>query len=430
MNEEFSIAATGDSLISMRLSVYDEKRFLSMIELIRGADLAFTNLEILLHNFEGYPAAESGGTYGRAEPYMAEELKWAGFDIVSRANNHSMDYSVGGLVATTRALDKAGLVHAGVGMNLAEAREPAYIETKKGRVALISASSTFASWGRAGKARRDMQGRPGLNPLRYDTEIIVDEDTYERLKKMKKELGIEEYLEKKEKNAFKLFGRKFIKGKKIELRTKPNKSDFEGNIRSIKDARRQADWVLFSLHAHEKKKKREIPADFIVEFSRAAIDAGADSIIGHGPHVLRGIEIYKGRPIFYSLGNFIFQNQTVKRQPADLYERYGLGNEATPADLYDARERKKTGGKLRWFTHKPEYWESVLAIFTFEGKKLHEVKLYPLDLGFGKPRYQQGRPKLADEKLSRKILKRLQKLSAPFGTTIETKNNVGYVKIE
>ncbi len=77
-----------------------------------------------------------------------------------------------------------------------------------------------------------------------------------------------------------------------------------------------------------------------------------------------------------------------------------------------------------------EYWESVLAIFTFRGEKLGEVKLYPLDLRFHKPRYQQGRPKLADEKLSRKILKRLQRLSSPFETTIEIKKSVRYVKIK
>ena len=73
--KSISVVATGDSLITMRQSVHSEPRFLEMVELIRGADVAFTNLEMLLHDYAGYPAAECGGTYTRADPGMIEELK-------------------------------------------------------------------------------------------------------------------------------------------------------------------------------------------------------------------------------------------------------------------------------------------------------------------------------------------------------------------
>jgi hypothetical protein len=83
----FSMALTGDSIITRKLSVFEEPEFLKMIELIRGADMAFTNLEMLFHDYEPFPMHESGGTYMRAEPALVNELVWAGFDMVSRANN-------------------------------------------------------------------------------------------------------------------------------------------------------------------------------------------------------------------------------------------------------------------------------------------------------------------------------------------------------
>ena len=81
---------------------------------------------------------------------------------------------------------------------------------------------------------------------------------------------------------------------------------------------------------------RVVPS-FHETVSHACIDAGADLFLGHGPHLLRGIEIYDGAPIFYSLGNFMMQNETVTRLPTELYERYDLDSDATPADLFDTR---------------------------------------------------------------------------------------------
>lgn len=99
-------------------------------------------------------------------------------------------------------------------------------------------------------------------------------------------------------------------------------------LRRIDEAKRQADYVLVSIHAHEMEgETKEKPAEFLKTFARACIDQGAHAVIGHGPHIVRGIEIYKNRPIFYSLGNFIFQNDTVSCLPAEFYEKYGLGHD-------------------------------------------------------------------------------------------------------
>ena len=425
-----SIVATGDSLATMRLSVYDEESYLSMLRILRSADVSFTNLEMLLGNFESPPAAESGGTYVMAEPFMAEELKWMGFNLYARANNHSVDFGEGGLLSTTRVLDQLGLVHAGVGRNLAEARSPAYLDTKHGRVALISMSSTFPSFGRAGDARRDMIGRPGLNPLRYETRLIVPHRAMRQLKQILKEAGAP--IRKEKGGVISLMNLKLAGGRRPEILTFPNEADVKGILASIRDARRQSDYVLVSLHAHESEgAKREIPARFIRIFCKRCIDAGAHAVIGHGPHLLRRIEIYKRRPIIYSLGNFIFMNETVRFLPSDIYERHGLNWEATPADLYDARGRggKRDDRGFRWFTYDRVYWESVIAKFTLEKGILQELELHPVTLGFDKPRSQRGRPTLADRKAARAILERMRKLSSQYGTKLEVVDGVGKVRI-
>src|SRR5687767_13677424 len=166
------LALLGDAIITRRLSPYREPEFLRMIDLIRGADAAFTNLEMLFHDYEPYPMHESGGTYMRAEPGLAKELVWAGFDLVSMANNHTGDYGVEGLRLTRKHAEAAGLVGAGTGENLYEAREARFLETHDGRVALVSVASTFPQHSAAGKPNGAVRGRPGLRPLRFTTAHV------------------------------------------------------------------------------------------------------------------------------------------------------------------------------------------------------------------------------------------------------------------
>lgn len=430
--KRINVVATGDSLITMKQSIHSEPRFLEMVDIIQGADLAFTNLEMLLHDYEGYPAAECGGTYTRADPEMIYELAWMGFDMVSTANNHSLDYMYGGLITTLEHLDAAGIPHAGTGIDLAEARQPAYLETPQGRVALIAAASTFASLGRAGASRRDMHGRPGLNPLRYDTWYVVKEETLKKLKKLAEEMGLPEVVQPEDAYYFLL--NKIVVGDEVGVHTKPHEGDMEGNLEAVRDAARQADWVLFSLHAHAGRPgDLERPAEFVEDFSRACIDAGAHMVIGHGHHAMRGIEIRDGKPIFYSMGNFIFQNETVMKMPADFYERYKLDpHGGTPADAYDARQKappRPGYPDSKWFTEDEKYWLSVIPSMTFEEDRLTGLKLHPIELGQSKPRSQRGRPMLAGPELAEKILETMQELSKPYGTRITVEDGVGVVEV-
>src|SRR5437588_6428859 len=180
----FRFALTGDSIIERRLSVYDEPQYLRMLDHIRGADAAFTNFEMLIHNFE-YPGAPmSGGTYMGASPWVLDELKWAGFRLFAAANNHSLDFGVDGLLSNIRHLEQAAVVYAGAGVNLARARAPGYLDTKKGRVALLACASTFSVLSPAGVQRPDMPGRPGLNPLRFKTTYTVEPSTFASIKSL------------------------------------------------------------------------------------------------------------------------------------------------------------------------------------------------------------------------------------------------------
>ena len=431
-DEEFTMALTGDSIITRKLSVYEEPEYLQMIELIRSADMAFTNLEMLFHDYEPYPMAESGGTWMRADPALADDLAWAGIDMVSRANNHTGDYGTLGMQLTTKYVADAGIVQAGVGLSLAEAREAKFLETAKARVALISVSSTFAKHMRAGRSRDDVPARPGLNPLRYKTSYVLPEQEFAQLQRTGESLGQftdqdgnPQGTEEEEPGKMELFGNNFAIGDESAVRTEVNEDDLQEIVAVVNNASRVADFTVVTLHAHEHAGRRELPAEFLPVFARAMIEAGADVFVGHGPHALRAIEIYQGKPIFYSLGDFIFQNETLLRLPSDNYEKYDLGGNAHVADFNDSRYEDDTTG----FPAIPEIWESVIAVPTFRGGKLSELKLYPISLGYGAPRQVRGRPLFADRELGEKIIGDLQELSKPYGTEIEFRRGIGTVKL-
>jgi len=432
-DESFTMALTGDSIINRSLSVYDEPQYLEMIEILRDADVAITNLETVLHNFEPYPMAESGGTWMRSDPKMAEELAWAGIDMVARANNHTGDYGTLGLELTTKYVEQAGLVDAGVGMSLAEAREARFLETSKARVALISLSSSFANHMRAGRSRDDVPARPGLNPLRLKTTYVLPEDSYEDIRSAADSLGQFTDLDgqprgtdEDEPGQMNVLGRNFAVGEAPRVLREPNEDDVAEIMAVINNASRLADFTIVTIHSHQNGGRRELPDDFLPVFARAAIEAGADVFFGHGPHILQGIEIYQGKPILYSLGNFIFQNETLLRLPSDNYERYDLGERSHVADFNDARYENDSTG----FPALQENWEAIIAVPTFENRQLTELALYPIDLGFGKTRQIRGRPILADDDLGQKIMADLARLSEPFGTEFEYRRGVGYVKLD
>lgn len=422
-----NLALTGDSMITMRHSVHNEPSFVRLVRLLRRADFAFTNLETAIHDYDGWPSPEPGGTFMRSPPFVVDELQWLGVKAVSTANNHSLDYMYGGLRRTIQHMSSRGLVSAGTGMDLGQARCPAYVDTGAGRVGLIAAASTFAPFGRAGPSSADLRGRPGLNPLRFETICTAERASFDAIAKLAEYVG---WPSSREPGAEILVpgGTSFRLGRSAMVTTLANTADVSGNLDSVREAARQADCVLFSLHAHEgQPNDARRPANFVEDFARKCIDAGAHIFVGHGPHVLRGIEIRKGRPIFYSLGNFIYQNMTVSRAPAEFYESLDLDQAtSTPADAFDARQAKHPafGGPTG-----NDYWRSVVAKVSFEAGRVRAIALYPIELGASSPRSQRGRPKLAGRDEAQAILTQLQRCSAPYGTRIIIRNGIGTITV-
>ena len=410
-----------------------DPEFMSLVNALRKSDAAVLNLEGTFAGEDAYPIGDTGVTWMASNPDRLKDLQWMGFNLFSAANNHSVDFGIQGLLDTMRVFQQAGATFAGIGKNLAGARAPGYLTTAHGRVALVSCASTFSPEGPAGQSRPDMRGRPGLSALHHETIYRVDAATFNALRKMKQDFqpaagqaaaGDAQTL----KIAFEGGGPvTFELAGEPGVITKPNPRDVAEMTHSIRDAKEMANYVVAYMHAHEQAPGSvEIPAQFVVEYAHAAIDAGADVFAASGPHLLRGIEIYKGKVIFYSLGNWIFENDLVVPQPADLYQSYGLGSDALPSEVFDAR----SDHDRRWWPAEPRDWETVLANVTFHNGIPHEVTLTPVTLGYGEFRPDRGHPKFANPAMAAKILERLQKLSQPYGTNIVIKNGVGTITIE
>jgi poly-gamma-glutamate capsule biosynthesis protein CapA/YwtB (metallophosphatase superfamily) len=416
---------SGDSILQRRLRSRDDAALSPLFDRVRAADVAFTNLEVLANDYRGDPVLESGGSHFGAPAWVLDELVEAGFDLFATATNHALDYGVSGLVHTIEALEARGLSFAGVGRNLEDARRPVYHTHPHGTVAMISCASSFAKGQEASAQRPDLPGRPGLNPLRFETVHEVTEAQLAALREIGDQLGLEAERQQKirmgfafapsDPSVFPLGSMNFRSANQPAVRMTASGKDIAGITRWVKEARGMSDVVLVSLHAHEQGESKEIPAEFLPVFAREMIDQGADLVAMHGPHLLRGMEIYKGKPIFYSLGNFIGQNELVPKMPADAYERFRADPDLTPGQVYQKRTNNDQGG----FPSDRRYWESVLPELTFAEGKLAGIELIPISLGWTEARHKRGRPRLAEGEEGRKILDRFAALSKPFGTVID-----------
>ena len=284
--------------------------------------------------------------------------------------------------------------------------------------------------------RPDLQGHPGLNPLRFNTTYTVDSQAFAELRRAGRELGLDEErawlasfgmrgtLPANTETEYHFLEKKFVQGEGFNAATSPHQGDLDGNLKWLQEARRQAEWVLVSAHCHEYGAVREEPPEFLRAFARACIEAGADAFIGHGPHFIKGVEVHQGKPILYSIGNFILQNELV-RQPAEIYDRFGLDQTATPGQMYDAR----TANDTRGFPADPIYWESVVVSCEYASGGLKALRLHPIDLGWQQPRARRGRPVLAGQEVGKRVLERMQLLSKRFGTVITIEDGVGVVHL-
>lgn len=422
----FRCCAVGDSFLIDNLARQNEQ-MIKLRDTITSSDVAVTNVEATLHKFEPdiYPARESGGDWAAASPEILEDLKWLGFNLYSAPNNHSMDYLHNGVLRTVESFEKAKVTYAGIGENLSKAAQPHYILTPKGRVALIALNLTFEKWHPAGEQRRDCAGRPGINYVSHLKTYVVDRESYNGIVKLAKDFP---NLAQLTDECIRMGDVCYKCGEAVgTIETKACEEDVRRLCDNISQARRQADFVLVSVHSHENLNGDPTkPAEFERVLAKTCIDSGADAYICHGAHIVRGIEVYNGRPIIYSLGNFFYQCELIERAPTEFYHKFfDFDEKAGTADVFDYRENN--GGILG--ENNSEYYQSILVEFALDAdRNLAGLTIHPVDLDFNAPRSRKGTPRLAEGSVADKVFEDMIERSKDYGTKFVRNENT--LKIE
>lgn len=377
-----TIVLAGQSMIRSDLRATKPAAIAPIKGLLSG-DVVFTNLEAAIAQ-PGETIQEGRGFL--TPPDALDALSAMGFNLLALSGNHAFDLRETGIRNTLREVDRRHIVHAGTGNNIAEAGAPSYLKTPKGNVALIGIASGLIAAG--GRATAD---RPGVNELRVNAGDRENEATDD------------------------------LPGAPANT---PNAEDSRRILQSIRDARQRADLVIVYQHNHvfgnlsfstiftEGMPERLAPNPWLTKWTHDEIDAGADIIVMHGAPLLHGVEIYKGRPIFYDLGNFIYN--------------------VTPTLTY---------------IDEPMAWETVVASVQFDTtgsqRSLKSISLRPVVLntiGDGQPDvhnaytsneflHTRGLPTPATGARAGYILQRLANASKPFGTTMAIKGETATITV-
>jgi poly-gamma-glutamate synthesis protein (capsule biosynthesis protein) len=376
-----TIVLTGQSMIRSDLRA-TKPAAISAVKGLLAADVVFTNLEGAV--------AEPGETVqeGRGflmPPEALDALAAMGFNMLALANNHAFDLKEAGIRNTLRELDRRSIVHAGTGTTLAAAAAPGYLHTPKGTIALIASASGLIPSGAGATAER-----PGVNVLRVDAGGRENNATED------------------------------LPGAPPNT---PNPDDSRRILQNIRDARQHADVVIVYQHNHvfgsrsfstiftEGMPERLAPNPWLTKWTHDEIDAGADIVVMHGAPLLHGVEVYRGRPIFYDLGNFI----------------YNLPPTLTYID-------------------EPMAWESVVASIELDRgeRSVKSIAFRPIvmnPIGDGQPDvhnaytsneflHTRGLPAPATGARARYILQRLADASTPFGTRMEVSGETATIALE
>jgi poly-gamma-glutamate capsule biosynthesis protein CapA/YwtB (metallophosphatase superfamily) len=403
----FTAVAVGDLIISRPLSQYAGRlpAFKSLLDVLHGGDVSYGNLETTLfdvRNFTGAPYSWDGDWTNSSVPAVADDLRAMGLRMVSRANNHSLDWGVEGMRETSRLLDAAGLAHAGIGEDRGLARAPQFLETPKGRIALVSIASTFRPTTDALPREGTAPGRPGLSALHVLRTVVVPETAMQALARVDcATLGrhcneIPETLE--------LFEVKYRRGATFSYDFAVDPEDLAEILKNVRSARENSDFVIVAIHSHEcstgcdDANQPRGAGNFLTRLAHQAIDSGADLFVTTGNHNLGAIELYRSpvrgvRPILYGLGNF-FWSDVQDPLPHDLFQGNRALLSAAWVDPAKATDYDLTAPLNRdSFAHDFTF-RSVIAVSRFDNNELAELRLYPLELGYGERLTRSGIPRL------------------------------------
>jgi poly-gamma-glutamate capsule biosynthesis protein CapA/YwtB (metallophosphatase superfamily) len=440
MSDGFVLAAVGDCMISRPISqlAAADEAFAGVLGLLRRSDVACGNLEtpILRRDLEGaFPCSDDGDWTMRAEPSAAADLRAMGIGLVARANNHALDWGLEGMRETTRLLREAGVADAGTGGHRGAARAAGYAETTRGRVGLVSFTTTFRGTTDALPPRGAAPARPGVSGIRLKRRFVLPSATFEAVATLSGLLpDPDRYGEvaPEEEGVVSLLGQRFEAGDVDDpvRRYEMSELDVDELRAAVRLGKQHSDLLVVFVHSHEGARgagTTEEPGGFLVELAHGLIDAGADAFFTTGIHRLGPVEVYRGRPVSYGLGNFICSDL---QEPlgADLHEdneavvRRVVGAEpATDADLTNVLN-------AGWFSD-PEWFTSVVVRARFGREGLVGMDIHPITLGYGQRLTRSGVPGLAPSDVGRDVLASLADRSAGFGTRIEvTTDDEGRVR--
>jgi len=422
----FSLVTLGDLLYSHPFAHRADPELQKVFELIRSGDATIANREGVFFDLKSFKGQGYGDGLLWGEAALGEDMKAMGISMVSMANNHSTDWGGEGLLESQRLLDEVGVIHAGGGRTLEEARRAAFLQTPKGRVALVSTASSFKANAGADDAFDETPARTGISLLRTRTIHLVDADQLSKIRGLATELASPLHPPPAPEAREIAFQEQIYRlSDKPGLHYEMELYDHAGLLKAVRDAKQSADLVVFTIHAHQRATGDDDdtpqPPDFLVRLFHDAVDAGADVILGGGPHSLRGIEIYKGRPVLYGMGAF-FINADIKALQETALQLYPDATGHAPPPKPPERSVRAGGNPASWY-------DGMVAITDFDGGKAGTVRLYPLDLGNTYDRSRRGIPHLADPANAGRILKDLQNDSKPFGTEIAIEGSVGVIRI-
>jgi poly-gamma-glutamate synthesis protein (capsule biosynthesis protein) len=340
--------------------------FAPALEALHAVDLLFGNCEGAFTDGPHY--APSAGWRVVAGLANAAPLGPAGFHVMSCANNHTLDAGHAGLADTLKALRDQDIATAGAGADLAEARRPAMLERAGTSVAVLAYSSVYQA-GYEARARV-----PGLAPMRVHSHYYIPEwDAYGKVEP----------------------------GVRPHVRTIPFPEDMAQLGEAVAAAKAAADVVVASFHWGTASAPAVL-MEYEHVLGRAAIDAGADIVFGHHHHYLRGVELYRDRPIFYGLGHFAFDlpGMETALSALELAKLKEMGEHA----IYP-----REGYPLLPFH--PDARMTGIALCTMRGAAIEKIGLLPCLIN----PLNQPVPVSADSETGRKILDYMRRISAAVG---------------
>jgi len=438
----FTLVTVGDCIISRPLLQYaaNDEGFRKVMEILKRADVTYGNMEtsiLDIRHFTGYPYPGPEDVTLVAAPEVAKDLAQMGFDLVSRANNHALDWGVEGMRETSHWLEGAGIAYAGVGENLGMAQAAGYFEGARGRIGLVSMASTFRPGTEALPSMAAAPARPGINALTLKKSVVVSPEQMAEVVRLRNALYPGEKLkDNKLPDELSMLSNKFVLGKSFSFRYAMDAIDLSGILRGMRQGKQHADFLITSIHSHEpagstaaeaKNDFADTPAEFLQDLAHQAIDTGADTFVTTGIHHLGPIEIYKGKPIFYGMGDF-FWADIQEPMPANVYQQ----NQKIMSDAFVHPERAthadfNNATNAQGFAGQPPF-DAMIAESKFDHGKVVEIRLYPVDLGYGMKLTESGKPRLAGPEASQRILSRVQEMSQKYGTKITVESSVGVVR--